>query len=164
MTFKTKLKQALGMKVEPYTLIAEKIAKGEKDRLKKKAESEVLCDYCHQPAEAVTGEEVYPHREDLFHLKFYVCEPCDARVGCHVKTGKPYGRLANAQLRRAKCEAHESFDKLWKGSGRVMSRPEAYRWLAEVLDIDQDEAHIGKFDEETCRKVVEVVTLEFGFM
>lgn len=38
----------------------------------------VICDYCDKPAELVTGAEVYPHRPDLHHKKFWLCKPCDA--------------------------------------------------------------------------------------
>lgn len=65
------------------------------------------------------------------------------------------GRLANAELRAAKSAAHLAFDKLWKGG--KMSRRNAYAWLAKALDINPLHCHIGMFDVDQCKKVVEVV-------
>lgn len=116
--------------------------------------AEVRCDYCGNPAPLVTGREVYPHRPDLYAKRFYRCQPCGAWVGCHPGTRRPLGRLANAELRRAKMVAHEAFDPLWRnGSGNRTSR---YRWLAEQLGIKPEDCHIGMFDEAMCRRVVDV--------
>lgn len=112
----------------------------------------VNCDYCQQPALLVGGDVIYPHRSDLAHRKFYVCISCDARVGCHPGTERALGRLANAELRQAKQEAHAAFDPLWKSNG--MKRKEAYAWLAKQLGVER--VHIGECDVETCRRVVEI--------
>lgn len=110
-----------------------------------------LCPYCHNPSVLVTGEEIYTHRSDLHHLKFFACRNCQAYVGCH-RDGTPLGRLANAELRRAKQNAHQHFDPIWK-TGRK-SRSEAYRWLAKLLNIQVQECHIGMFDLKMCENVV----------
>lgn len=114
----------------------------------------MICPYCNNPAEKATGAEVYPHRPDLFQKKFWVCKPCDARVGCHKDTYSPLGRLANAELRKAKMLAHAVFDPLWKDG--EMSRNAAYRWLAEQLGIKVKNCHIGGFDLDQCREVVRI--------
>lgn len=120
----------------------------------------MICDYCNNEAELVSGETIYPHRPDLYHLNIYHCAPCDAWVGCHRGTTKPLGRLANAELRQAKMEAHAAFDQLWKRTtpAGTFDRKGAYKWLAEQLGISRDDCHIGTFDVEQCRKVVEVCT------
>lgn len=111
----------------------------------------VVCPYCGEAAVFTTGEEVYPHRPDLHRKRFYLCRPCKAYVGCH-RNGKPLGRLANAQLRKARIAAHSAFDPFWR-SGR-MTRSAAYRWLAKELDLPISKCHIGMFDILDCRKVV----------
>ncbi len=63
-------------------------------------------------------------------------------------------RLANAELRAAKQEAHAAFDPIWK-TGRL-SRTDAYLWLARQLGIPSASAHIGMFDVAMCQRVVEV--------
>lgn len=112
----------------------------------------VKCNYCGDNAELVTGEVIYPHRPDLSTLVFWRCEPCDAYVGCHKRSkNTPLGRLANAELRHFKTNAHRYFDVIWKRGYR--SRTGAYAWLANQLGIKPSECHIGMFDVETCKEV-----------
>lgn len=112
----------------------------------------VICDYCGNKAALVTGRKIYPHRPDLFPLRFWHCEPCKAWVGCHKNSdAQPLGRLANAELRLAKSAAHRDFDPLWK-SGE-MTRKQAYQWLSDQLDIPSESCHIGMFDVATCQRV-----------
>lgn len=114
------------------------------------------CDYCGEKSERVTGRVIYPHRPDLYHKIFYRCPgTCDAYVGCHPGTDKALGRLANAELRRAKNEAHAAFDPIWRS--RTMKRAEAYRWLRHELGMTAEACHIGMFDVATCRRVVAAV-------
>lgn len=115
----------------------------------------IKCDYCREYAAFVTGKEVYPHRRDLWDRAFYKCAPCDAWVGCHKGTNRPLGRLANAELRLAKMDAHAHFDPFWKGRG--WKRGRAYAWLAQELGIDRSACHIGMFDVLRCRRVVAIV-------
>jgi hypothetical protein len=124
----------------------------------------VDCSYCQRPAELVGGSVVYPHRLDgsLAAKKFWICAPCNAWVGCHPGTTNPLGRLANAELRRAKQAAHAVFDPLWEakmrrdGCKKHVARGAAYRWLSEQLGTPFEETHIGMFDVEQCQRVVEV--------
>ena len=110
-----------------------------------------ICPYCKQFSKAVTGKEIYPHRKDLFSLNFYSCADCDSYVGTHKGTNKPLGRLANKELRKAKSAAHWAFDPLWKFGD--MKRKEAYKWLAETLNIAPSDCHIGMFNVEMCEDV-----------
>ena len=121
----------------------------------------VTCNYCNRPAELVTGKAIYPHRPDLFEKMFWRCAPCKAYVGCHkpgVNQGdgsRPLGRLANAELRAAKSAAHAAFDPIWKEG--IKKRGSAYAWLSDLLGIDPKTCHIGEFDVDMCRRVVELV-------
>ncbi len=127
----------------------------------------VNCDYCRQPAALVDGTVIYPHRPDLAHKHFYNCAPCAAWVGCHPGTTNPLGRLADAELRAAKQSAHAAFDPIWKARffakakadpkyTRGMARGGRYKKLAEVMGIPKAECHIGMFDVQQCRRVVEI--------
>lgn len=118
----------------------------------------VICDYCGKAAVLVSGDAIYPHRPDLNHLQFWVCKPCDARVGCHPNTGGiPLGSLANAELRKARNKAHNCFDPLWREG--EMTRGQAYQWLSEQLGLPKSKCHIGQFDTYTCTKVVDLCSL-----
>lgn len=125
----------------------------------------VICPYCDKQATLLTGKEVYNHRKDLWDLQFWACIDCDARVGCH-KSGtgtSPLGRLANAELRRAKSIAHKSFDRVWrKGKDKLMSRTLAYSWLAEQLCIPVEDCHIGMFNLDQCKNVVSIMDHYWG--
>lgn len=113
------------------------------------------CQYCGEPAECVSGSAVYPHLPKLHKKWFWVCKPCDARVGCHPGTMQPLGKLAGPALRSLRMNAHNAFDRLWK-SGE-MSRGSAYRWLQKVLDLPPAAAHIGEFDESECKRLIAAV-------
>lgn len=113
-----------------------------------------ICDYCGERSRLVTGKTVYPHIPRLHDKPIYACMPCRAWVGCHPGGTQPLGRLANGELRKLKMAAHDAFDPLWKDG--PMKRKEAYGWLSKKLGIPVEETHIGMFDADQCRKVVEV--------
>ena len=99
------------------------------------------------------GRRAYPNRPDLFSKLFWFCE-CGAFVGCHPGGKKPLGAPAGKATKRARMEAHEAFDRLWKG--KQMGRSEAYRWLAGQLGIEPRECHIGHMTAALARRTVEV--------
>ena len=115
----------------------------------------VKCDYCHRDAKRVGAEKIYPHRRDLIGKWFWECEPCGAYVGCHPGTTNALGRLANAELRRAKQGVHRVLDPLWKS--KKMCRSEAYALLAKGLNIAPQNCHVGMFDVHTCEAAVNVL-------
>jgi len=121
----------------------------------------VTCPYCGGDAELVDSAEVYDGRS---YGPIYLCRPCQAWVGVH-KAGplkwEPLGRLADAELRQWKRRAHDAFDVLWKakmatGYSKGIARRLGYRWLADTLGIEEHRCHIGMFDVDQCRRVVEV--------
>lgn len=111
------------------------------------------CPYCGCKSKLVKGDVIYPHRQDLYKLNFYMCEYNHDRayVGCHKGSSNPLGRLASAELRKLKSEAHQAFDPIWRQ--KYMTRSEAYQWLADSLGIPKPHCHIGMFDESTCKRV-----------
>lgn len=120
-----------------------------------------ICPYCGQGTEVCDSSVIYGRSYGTIHL----CRPCQAWVGTHKNaqknslTSKALGRLANAELRRLKQDAHASFDRLWDSSE---SRRESYNLLAAALGIHPDRTHIGMFNADQCRKTIqycdEVVT------
>lgn len=125
-----------------------------------------MCPYCGRQAELVDGKRLYPHRKNLDErtskAKFWLCIRCDAYVGCHradEEHGRdgtePLGTMANRDLRELRVRVHGFFDQTWKSG--AMSRAGAYRWLAQRLGIMVDRCHVGMFDEETCRRALEVL-------
>ncbi|MFL6864097.1 MAG: zinc-finger-containing protein [Allosphingosinicella sp.] len=134
----------------------------------RRARSVLLCPYCDEPAELVPAIAIYPRRADLSNRQFWRCRPCGAWVGCHEGTERPLGRLANAELRQAKQDAHAAFDPLWKrkmereGCSKGKARGAGYKWLAEQLGIERKRCHIGMLSVAECRRVVEVCARRKG--
>lgn len=129
-------------------------------RQKKPLLAKPTCPYCGNKATMKTGVDIYPHRCDLRHLRFWACTPCAAWVGCHA-TGVPLGSLANASLRACRASAHAAFDPLWK-TGVIPGRSAAYAWLADQLGVAIQHCHIAMFDEAQCKQVVEVANRMTG--
>lgn len=116
-----------------------------------------VCPYCGHGTEYVDSEVIYGRSYGMV----YICRPCDAWVGVHKGTDRALGRLADAELREWKKKAHGYFDILWKqkmqqGIGKQKARGLAYKWLSDELGIPPKETHIGMFDVDKCKKVVEV--------
>jgi len=112
----------------------------------------LICHYCNVSTSLVTGEEIYPHRIDLHNKHFYKCRQCGSYVGCHPRTTRPLGTVANTRLRQLRSQVHRHFDPLWKNGG--LSRGAAYSWLAHKLGIEIRECHTALFDEARCREAL----------
>jgi hypothetical protein len=119
------------------------------------------CRYCLLPAVLLRfGDDGYPYQRD--YGPTWTCTPCAAWVGCHPGTENALGGLANAELRAAKQAAHAVFDPLWQrkitkeGCAKSYARRAGYRWLSEQLGIPYKKTHIGFFNLDECRQVVEV--------
>lgn len=84
----------------------------------------------------------------------YYCPDCRAWVGVHRGSDKPLGRLADEKLRYWKRCAHAAFDPIWKS--RKMSRHAAYAWLSQQMGLPVEQTHIGMFNINQCRKVIEI--------
>lgn len=106
------------------------------------------CPYCGSSVSLThhNGKTVY--RCDGFPV-------CDARVGCHPGTDRAVGTLADARLRRWRINAHARIDPLWRDG--AMSRASVYKWLADTLEIERSECHIGMFDVEQCKATIQAV-------
>jgi len=114
----------------------------------------INCNYCNKPARLTSGIDVYPHREDLASIKFWVCDPCGARVGCHKGTDSPLGTMANHELRTFRQQAHTAFDPKWRKTNKPRSK--AYAWLAKKMRISTSNCHIGSFNIEQCKQVIRI--------
>lgn len=123
----------------------------------------VTCPYCNQKARLVSGRELPFSAAARPSRRFWLCEPCQAWVGCHKgNNAKPMGTPAKARLRRLRQDAHNAFDPLWKskckidGISRSKGRSEAYKWLAGMMNIQEKQCHIGYFNEAQCVQVLNI--------
>jgi len=126
-----------------------------------------ICPYCNRKSELLHSSVFYGAGVDYGYV--WGCKPCGAYVGVHKGDSyEPLGRLANAELRKLKVEAHYWFDGLWKHKiekdkvPRKVARNKGYEWLAGVLGIHRLYCHIGMFDEEQCKKVIEECKKYYG--
>lgn len=115
------------------------------------------CPYCNQRTKYVDSSVVYGKSYGMI----YYCAQCQAWVGVHKGTNKALGRLANKKLRKYKCMSHYYFDGLWKkkvkqGCKKHDARRMAYKWLSEQMGIPASETHIGMFDVDQCKQVIEI--------
>lgn len=107
----------------------------------------VMCDYCGKRAHFVDSTIVYGRSYGMI----YYCPDCKAWVGVHKGTDVPLGRLADAELRKAKIAAHAAFDVIWR---RRTTRKKAYKWLSERMGLPVEKTHIGMFDVAQCKRVI----------
>ena len=77
---------------------------------------------------------------------------CDAYVRTHPGTNIPVGTLANRELRTLRNQAHHYFDQLYLSG--LMSKQDAYLWLAGLLQVPLSKAHIGFLGEYYCNEVI----------
>ena len=124
------------------------------------------CAHCGDDCKLVTGSEVYPHRRDLYDLRFWVCSPCNARVGCH-KNGNvcdgvksdgtlPLGTAANPALRNARMAIHQMVDPIWQQAPhRGRARKTVYAVLTNFGRLHgfigpEDTYHTGHLSLPQC--------------
>lgn len=118
-----------------------------------------ICPYCKRGTYLVDSSIIYSGKS---YGKLYICGSCDAYVGVHKGTKRALGRLANSELRYWKKEAYAEFDPLWeflieeRGMSKEAARSYCYSWLSKNLGTPLEETHIGMFDVEECKRVIQI--------
>ena len=111
------------------------------------------CPYCGSAMRLRPASDIYGNAQPESWL--YVCSrypKCDAYVGTHPGTKTPLGMPADGRLRNLRIRAHKAFDQIWRNG--VMSRNQAYRWMADLFSIPLSDAHIGRFSEYRCTALI----------
>lgn len=86
----------------------------------------------------------------------YVCSrypACDSYVMAHPGTLEPMGSLAGPKLRQLRYATHREFNKLYQSG--LMSKRDAYQWLAMTVQAPMAHAHIGHLGEYYCQVVID---------
>jgi len=109
------------------------------------------CPYCNNTAQWVENKAVYGDNIGKSYM-VWLCQPCDAYVGCHNNSKEPLGIIADKITREWRQKAHKAFDPLWKSGN--MSRSEAYKKLNACFN---QEIHIGQAGEVTCKRIISFV-------
>ena len=94
--------------------------------------------------------------------KMYYCTQCGAYVGTHKpRPEEALGILGNKEMRDMKMRCHALFDTKWKNEPtsrkRHIARKNAYRWLADKLEIPVDDCHFGYFNMDTLNKAFKIL-------
>ena len=76
--------------------------------------------------------------------------PASAVYGTATK--EPMGTLANGDLRNKRIQAHKAFDWMWKSG--LMTKRQAYKWMQGKLALTDEQAHIAKFSEYMCDRLI----------
>lgn len=117
-----------------------------------------ICPYCDKEPKYVDSKVIY---NGVSYGMIYLCEDCDAYCGVHNRNSKvSLGRLANAELRRWKKDAHGHLDVLWRDKmkrdevPKHIARTAAYKWVSEKLGIPLPLCHIGMFNVVDCKRLI----------
>lgn len=102
------------------------------------------CDNCNSRR---VGLQKYTRRKRAK----YVCYRCKASVYCHHGTHVPLGYMATAHTRYLRAKAHEAFDPIWKQG--LITRDQAYEWLARQLSVTTAYAHIGRLTDAQLERL-----------
>ena len=114
------------------------------------------CDYCGGEPVIVRSEQIYARPK--IKCWMWICENypnCDARVGCHPKSKRSLGKMADAATRKARMKCHNHIDGMWK-SGKY-KRKQLYSEPAHRLRISQHDCHIGHFTKEMAERALAVI-------
>ncbi len=114
---------------------------------------------CDVNARITNGTEVYPHRKDLAHLPFWICDTCRNHVGCHHKTNKPttpLGIIPTPEVKNARRHIHALMDPLWQ-SGKI-KRVKLYALLSKWLGNTYHTGEIRSVEEarEVYRQLLKI--------
>ena len=121
--------------------------------------TQIRCPYCGSPAILRSADGIY--RDNNKNTMLYVCKnypECDAYVRVHTGTTIPVGSLANHELRTLRRTAHQYFDQLYLSG--MMSKQDAYQWLADLLSAPLSKAHIGYLGEYYCMEKDRDISLD----
>lgn len=116
---------------------------------------QIHCPYCGAKASLRPASAVYGTATKVPDSYLYVCDRyprCDSYVGAHKRTKEPMGTLANGDLRNKRIQAHKAFDWMWKSG--LMTKWQAYKWMQGKLALTDEQAHIAKFSEYMCDRLI----------
>ena len=115
-------------------------------------------------ARLTDGEEIYPHREDLYELPFWICDACGNFVGCHHKTANrtaPLGCIATKEIKAKRIGIHQIMDPLWKEGKH--KRSFIYKWLSDKLGYTYHTGSIKSLEEVAkVKSLLKEFTKEHG--
>ncbi len=118
----------------------------------------IYCTGCQEIVEArlTDGAEIYPGREDLAAVPFWICDVDKSFVGTHHKTKQrtlPMGYLATPEILKWRKIIHGIMDPLWQ-TGKT-SRGAIYTHITNTLGRPYHTGEIWSVEE--AQRVYEIV-------
>lgn len=113
----------------------------------------IRCPYCG--GTAILRDASFVYGDHSKGGQVYVCShypACNSYVGVHAGTRLPKGTLANRELRQKRIQAHRIFDEIWRQG--ILTKPEAYHWIADKFCLNDRQAHIGQFSNYMCDQLI----------
>lgn len=91
-----------------------------------------FCCECKKQVDGVTvnGDNIYPHRPDLYDLEFIKCPICGNYTGKH---DGEYPTLPTEHIRQCRHKAHRALDRIWKDRKK---KGEYYAFMSGVFKKD----------------------------
>lgn len=119
---------------------------------------EIFCVKCNKKVEPrlTNGEEIYPHRKDLYNLPFWKCDECKNYVGCHHKTNnptRPLGCIPTKEIIAKRQEIHRLLDPLWENGN--YDRKQIYKLIGDKLGYKYHTANIRSVEE--ADKIITII-------
>lgn len=114
------------------------------------------CNYCNNDCLWVENKYIYGKNYGKSFM-IWLCEKCDAYVGCHNNTKKPLGTLANKELRLLRKRAKNIFiNKLMGGNWSCdrKTKTKAYKILNNHF---KKEFHFGSSSISECKNVIKLM-------
>lgn len=110
----------------------------------------IYCCGCETDVNAIlkSGKDIYPHRQDLHSLPFWMCPTCKNFVGCHHKTRNrtaPLGCIPTTELKNARRHLHALIDPLWETG--LIGRRALYERISAIVGWNYHTAKTRTVDE-----------------
>ena len=93
----------------------------------------LFCVQCNDDVNVtlVSGEIIYPHRNDLHNHRFYQCNHCKNYVGFRENYNKNFLFIPTGELRELRIEIHDIIDPIWQNG--ILTRKEVYKKISEKI-------------------------------
>ena len=110
------------------------------------------CDVCNSANVRLLKSRVTYSEQHADWPYRYHCRDCGASVGCHAHTLSPLGVMASRRTRKLRVKAHKAFDPIWQTE--LLTRTEAYEWLAAQHGVEFDDCHIGMMTDRQLEQTI----------
>lgn len=135
------------------------VSKKELARIKLSSPIPTMCPYCGGSVILTVNAEVYGKNYGTWPY-IYLCKVCEAFTSLHHLTDLPYGTLADKATRELRKKVAELFDTYHILTSS--KRKDVIFVLSVALNIPEDHCKWRWFDEDTCKKAINLLSRSIG--